>query len=255
MDSKIAKKLLQYANNPEITLMAELAGITKDLERSTEVFSQLDLAKIEYVKGEKGDKGDKGEKGDSIQGPRGLQGTDGRPGRDGTDGKDGAPGKDAEPGKDGRDGALIDARILRDKLNELQGDERLDASQIKGIPTLEDIVNYIKNLRGNSRLDISNIRNAPFSKSSKASGGFNMDDQRWHGAGSGATPVVEEALAGAVDGVNKVFTAIHTPQSGRIAVYIGAARVIGGGVDYTIVAQTVTFNLPPPTQPYADYSY
>ncbi len=79
--------------------------------------------------GEKGDKGDQGEKGEDsdVAGPKGDRGF---PGDKGEDGRDGEDGKDGEPGKDGSpDGAFQ----IRDKLETLEGDERLNMSAIKGL--------------------------------------------------------------------------------------------------------------------------
>lgn len=113
---------------------------------------------IERVKGEDGDKGEKGDKGD--------KGEDGRDGIDGQDGRDGKDGKDGKNGRDGRDGITPDVstvalkasklaqeaikpliptiepldqeipkygEAVRDSLELLQGEERLDKSAIKGL--------------------------------------------------------------------------------------------------------------------------
>jgi hypothetical protein len=68
--------------------------------------------------GAQGEKGDKGDKGDT-----GEKGEKGDPGRDGVDGINGIPGdiKDLSPEE------------LRDSLELLQGDERLDINAVKGI--------------------------------------------------------------------------------------------------------------------------
>jgi hypothetical protein len=49
--------------------------------------------------------------------------------KDGQDGKDGAPG---QPGQDGKNGSPDTAFEVRDKLETLEGDDRLDAKYIKG---------------------------------------------------------------------------------------------------------------------------
>lgn len=59
--------------------------------------------------GKRGEKGDKGDKGDTIQGPPGP------------------------PGKDGENGSPDTPEEIRDKLESLEGDERIDASAIKGL--------------------------------------------------------------------------------------------------------------------------
>lgn len=54
-------------------------------------------------------------------------------GRDGEPGKDGDPGPAGAPGIPGRDGSPDNPEEVRDKLETLQGDERLDVSAIKGL--------------------------------------------------------------------------------------------------------------------------
>lgn len=62
-----------------------------------------------------------------------------RNGRDGRDGKDGKPGRDGRDGIDGingengQDGSPDTPEQVRDKLESLEGEERLDASAIKGL--------------------------------------------------------------------------------------------------------------------------
>ena len=82
--------------------------------------------KGDSIKGEKGDKGDKGDRGEI--GPQGLDGKDGKNGLNGLDGKD---GKD---GINGVDGTLLAPEEIRNKLETLGGEERLDASAIKNLP-------------------------------------------------------------------------------------------------------------------------
>ena len=53
------------------------------------------------------------------------------------DGRDGKDGKDGLPGKAGINGNKIKAEEVRDKLESLKGDERLDISAIKGMDKYE----------------------------------------------------------------------------------------------------------------------
>lgn len=104
----------------------------------------------EKIRGEDGLDGDDGKDGrdgvdgrdgkDGINGVNGRDGKDGRDGRNGIDGKDGLNGKD---GKDGKDGSPDMAEDIRNKLELLEGDERLDRKAIKG---LEDIEDFKKNV-------------------------------------------------------------------------------------------------------------
>lgn len=73
---------------------------------------------------------------DGIDGRNGVDGRDGTNGRDGRDGKNGLNGKDGTSGLDGlngQDGSPDNAKQVRDKLESLKEDERLDISAIKGI--------------------------------------------------------------------------------------------------------------------------
>jgi len=84
---------------------------------------------VELIKGEQGDSGPRGPKGDQGNigslgpvgglGPRGLRGPDGRPAKDGKAGKDGSPETPEQ---------------IRDKLQELKDEDRLDSSAIKNLP-------------------------------------------------------------------------------------------------------------------------
>lgn len=104
----------------------------------------LDEAKVVTVRGKDGKNGRDGKDGkDGAPGPRGevgpagrdgVDGTDGNDGRDGVDGKNGKPGKDGAPGKEGSPDTPAQ---VRDKLETLEGDGRLDKSAIKGLEEIE----------------------------------------------------------------------------------------------------------------------
>ena len=116
----------------------------------------------DVLKRVKGDKGDKGE--DGKDGRDGIDGKDGKDGTDGADGKPGVRGHRGEPGAvpDTTTIALEAAGIaqerltpfiptieqvendlpklgerIRDGLEVLQGEERLDASAVKGLPEFQ----------------------------------------------------------------------------------------------------------------------
>lgn len=91
----------------------------------------------EITKGEKGDKGDAGNDGndgkDGIDGENGKDGQNGTNGKDGKDGRDGSDGADGRDGVDGKDGSPDTPEQVRDKLQTLKKDKRLDVSAIKGL--------------------------------------------------------------------------------------------------------------------------
>lgn len=125
----------------------------------------------------KGEKGEKGDKGDSIKGDPGEVGNSGKDGKDGLNGKD---GKDGLNGLDGKDGNIKDLspQEIRDSLELLSGDERLDAKVIKNLPEGKNYDEEIKTLQNRTQLlnQIATTRSG--------------------GSGTPATTVVSETTAG-----------------------------------------------------------
>lgn len=108
--------------SPEIKAecLAEARGRVKEI---------VDNLLIGRLKPEfKGERGDKGERGESIVGPEGPQGPQGKSGKDST-----IPGPIGPQGPAGRDGAPDTAEQVRDKIQSLKGDARLDKNAIKGL--------------------------------------------------------------------------------------------------------------------------
>lgn len=57
-----------------------------------------------------------------------------------------------------------------------------------------------------------------------------------------------QPLTGDVNGVNAVFTLAETPDEGSVLVYVnGVLNHPGVGNDYTIIGDTITFDLAPST--------
>jgi len=102
------------------------------------------IGKIQLAKGEQGIRGEKGE--------RGFQGETGKNGRDGKDGRNGIDGKNAnetiiirevlkeipipKDGINGADGSPDRPEDIRNKLESLDDEDRLDVKAIKGIEEL-----------------------------------------------------------------------------------------------------------------------
>lgn len=110
--------------------------------------------------GEPGVKGDRGERG-----PVGPVGPKGRDGRDGRDGKDAVYTPPETP------------ESLALKLNSAEG--LIEAKAIKDLPAAFD-PSSLKH-GGKYQLELRDIKGA---RLDRASGGFDMNDQRWHGGGS-----------------------------------------------------------------------
>ena len=120
---------------------------------------------ISLLRGKDGEDGKDGR--DGIDGKNGKDGIDGKSGKNGKDGKNGINGingLDGINGKDGKDGSPDTAVEIRNKLETLEADERLDAKFIKNSATLEDINNLSLDLsnrfsripQGSSQIEIFN---------------------------------------------------------------------------------------------------
>lgn len=103
---------------PEIPEV-DLSPISEKLDELMVETKKKDLLEYDLQIDEKTRKRLKGDKGD-----RGFPGLDGKDGKDGVDGKN---------GKDGKDGSPDTAEQVRDKLEELKEDERLDISAVRGV--------------------------------------------------------------------------------------------------------------------------
>lgn len=189
---------------------------------------------------------------------KGVDGKDGKNGKDGRDGVNGATGPKGDTGpqgaqgisgKDGRDGSPDDAFDTRNKLELLDGEERLKLEAIRG---LEDLIKDIKELKarpsggpGRSLLQLYvngakkgavqylNITGSGVSYSS-ASG---RNDVTITG-GTGSLAVL--TATGTVDDSNKTFTFATEPT---LVMVNGAAYRNGFGV--TIVTTTATLDSAP----------
>ncbi len=120
----------------------------------------------------------------------------------GVDYDDGEPGKDAEPVNiKALTGAVL-AQIPKSK--DVNFDEIINKVAKKLAPSMITVEDVVKELKEKKLLELRDIKGARLD--GKASGGFNMNDQRWHGAGgttSGGANVTTQYLLTAVqDGDN-----------------------------------------------------
>lgn len=146
--------------------------------------------KIFYGKpGERGPKGDKGE--------RGYAGVDGANGKDGVNGANGINALGAESET---------AHQVAEKLNTLEG--AIDAKVIKNLPENTFDIKDLKH-GGKHQLEMRDIKGA---RLDRPNGGFNMNDQRWHGgggSGGGGTGTVTNVSSANTDAT--VATQTTTP--------------------------------------------
>ena len=140
------KKLKQFQKDGDLTLFEMILDMEQEVKAARDTllkgFDNISTLDLEKIRGEPGV--------DGIRGKPGLDGKDGRDGKDGVNGKDGKTGakgakgdkgEAGKPGKDGKDGNTITAQELRNKLESLDDDERLN---IGAIANLQDILNELK---------------------------------------------------------------------------------------------------------------
>lgn len=166
--------------------------------------------------------------------------------KNGVDGIDGEPGVNGSPDK---------PEQIRNKLETLIGDERLDASAIK---------NLEKFIRDNPRIAGVLTATALYSLADVNIAGIVAGQSiQWDGigwipytpAGSSGTPVWGEDLT--PQGPGTSFTLAHTPIAGTVRLFRGGAYQSVARGDYTITGNTIT--LSPTLQTgevlVVDYSY
>ncbi len=249
------------------TLSTTTEGQVKDLEAKIEDIKQSapDLNKVlesvrgtQGIQGEKGEIGDTGAQGESIKGDkgdkgdtgeRGLRGLVGSMGATGEPGSDGINGID---GKNGKNGSPDTSEQIRDKLETLKEDDRLDVSAIKGIDKIENKIKAIQirpvgkagrsllqlYVDGTKRGAIQYLNLIPgtgvaLTYSSK----YGRNDITISATGAGAFSIL--VATGAVDDSNTIFTFVSAPS---IVVVNGASYVNGAGV--TIAGTTATLDNP-----------
>lgn len=168
-----------------------------------------------------------------------------RSGVDGINGVDGAPGKDGHNPTPEEVVPLVLEQIkiptideiekdlpklsepIRDALEILTGDDRLDKSAIKGLhEEIEDLKKLISTSGGQK-------------------GGFKK--LRW----------ISETPSGTVNSINTIFYLTTTPDPDNLLVMMnGLGQRNGSSYEYTLANKTITFNSAPPTgsQVFAWYS-
>ena len=198
----------------------------------------------EGIKGNTGEKGDsiKGDKGDSVKGDKGndgekgdkgdtVKGEDGKDGSDGIDGSDGKNGTDGEKGKDGKDADIKEVIKVLEK-------RKISYKDLKDIPDI-----YKGKLMGAGYLkEITDIEilDEPVNGQALV---YDSTKKQWKPTtlSSSVTNVYSETPTGTINGSNKVFTLANTPTTDSLQLYLNGAFQTGGGEDYTIAGDTITF--------------
>lgn len=180
------------------------------------------------------------------------------------------PGPEGKPGRPGKDGSPDTAGKIRDKLETLKDEDRLDVSAIRGIEklvkdsaptraggvavkpitiqglgvTIDKNVRFI-NFTGNGLTSVTRSKDGVVT--------VNI------GGASSGTKVTEELPTNSGDNTN--FTIAHTPTSGTFRLYRGGARQqsIGATPDFTLTGTALVLTIPLDVangeQLFADYEY
>lgn len=151
-DIALVKLIEKEGNNADLFLLKEVHAVDEKVDTlDTKVADELKTleGKVETVQKGAGPKGDRGDRGESIVGPRGERGEKGDPGEsiigqkgekgDSIVGPIGPAGENGRDGVDGKDGSIkeLSPDEIRDSLELLQGDERLNKDSIKGLEDLD----------------------------------------------------------------------------------------------------------------------
>jgi hypothetical protein len=137
---------------------------------------------------------------------------------------------------------------IANKLNTLP--ESINKEVIRDLPTVDDFITALKNLKGNDRIDITNIRNGE-NLARMANGGFNMNDQRWHGGGiSNITGLITAGTNVTITGSGTTSSPYiinasggGTPGGANTNVQYNDSGVFGGDSNFTWNKVTQTFNV------------
>lgn len=256
---KIAEKVLKHRGSTSLATLDAMMEASESIKEAVQELKRdkkLSMDGIETIKGKdgeqgpegkKGEKGDKGEQGKTgPQGPKGENGKDGRDGKDGSDGLDGEPGQEGPEGprgRPGRDTAKLSPIDIVAMLESLGDEYQLSAKAIRNLPHLiRDIAGAMIGAHGGAyETPIKDANGTPLSKD--GSGAFILPPSS---GGSGFT-YFNEVPAGAIDGLNTVFTLAHIPTApdAMLLFLSGALQYNNASGDYTISGDTITFTNPP----------
>lgn len=170
----------------------------------------------------------------------GKDGRDGKDGKDGVDGRngvDGLDGKDGIMGKDGRDGSQDMAEDIRNKLELLDGDERLHFSHIGGLEDWERIrdrkdVTFINGKGPLWGLEDVNVVGIEIGQALQWNG---VQWIPYTPSGSVFAGLQEQSTT-TPNGSQQTFAFAHTPA---IIIWNGAIQFLG--IDYTVSGNNITF--------------
>lgn len=149
----------------------------------------------------------------------------------------------------------VEAEEVRDLLETLKDEDRLDASAIKNLPQFVEKIQTGLPAGPQALWALTDVNIAGIT----AGQHLEWNGTQWIAvtpAGSTGTPVWGENLTS--QGPGTVYTLAHTPVSGTVRVFKGGAyQQAGAGGDYTLSGATITFNTATQDSEVilADYSY
>lgn len=137
---------------------------------------------------------------------------------------------------------------IRDALELLSGDQRLDKSAIRGLEFLEEIgkrknqnIPYVGGIRYLSQLVDILIGNDLADGHAIV---WDATNNRWKNGEVSGTSTINfadsETPTGDIDGANTDFVLAHTPAAGSLKVYLNGMRM-SLAEDYTLATATITF--------------
>lgn len=202
----------------ESKLSSDIDGIREELKKKfdSELNFEIDP---EEIRGPAGRDGEVGK--DGKNGRDGRDGRDGIDGRDGKDGVDGIQGPKGEQGEIGPAGSPDTPQDIRNKLEELDGEDRLDKEAVKG---LEDFA---------LADDLDKLRDYFLERLKKI--------RIWGGGqstSSSSSTLPYETPTGTINGTNRTFTVTNEPKA---LVIDGVTKFVNNGTTDNPSYKTFTY--------------
>lgn len=214
IEARVREEIADFKGKMEDSLLKEIEGLKLHLSAEAEKVRDNVLKGVTQIKGEKGEKGNTGERGNEgevkiqgVIGPQGPIGERGSRGERGERGEEGLLGQIGKPGEIGERGSSDTPEEVKDKLERLKGEARLDSSAIKG---LQVVMGRMRTLHR---------------------GGVDMKYSVSLGSGNGSTTAFTLP--------SDLF------NTDKMAVFVGTARMFVTD-DYTKTSTVITFLTAPP---------
>jgi hypothetical protein len=177
-DKKLADEQKQEADKAKLDAQTQAQAQSDSSTKKVEVVG----AELITIKGEAGATGPQGEIGpegpqgpQGIDGIQGIEGPQGLTGLDGTNGIDGIQGPQGLSGIDGKDGSPDTPLEVKNKLESLVKEDRLDISAIKGMEAIKE--NIVAHATDQAKTQARGILYAGLLENSGKGGGHTIEDE------------------------------------------------------------------------------